>query len=458
MPSPPTLAITISGLVSLLAARLGVNTSITDYWNYASGAELELYIRAAIREFQCLTGFWKDQIPFTVAADTAFYDVSTLDSSVSYNVTDLNICAQAAYHLLEFVTGSESNFINTDQFVTAALVNALDQRREEMLGRTRMVVTDFQMVSPSLTNGRLTLANSILQVHRFDWQDSVSTLWGTLDRADELAASAWLYQWQNTAALPGAYSSSIAPPFVLQLIPIPVNSGTAEFLATVSNPYAGTPAPGGSATILNLPDDSTWVLTWGILASMLDQDAKSRDYQRAAWARRRFEAGIQVLSGFPLVEQAEIGGVSVNPSSLRQLDLWQPGWRNVTPAEPSVVAVGGRNLVAVSPVPDNTYDFTMDVFCNSPASGANNVTIAIPSDIVTAILDNGVHLATFKIGGEQFQQTIGLYKNFLDVAQNYVGRLRAQTINFDSLRDIVFADNANVKYEVAVGNQPEAAA
>lgn len=448
----PTLSITIAGLVALLGQRLGAVLSGTDYWN---SAELELYVRCAIREFQCLTSFWRDQIPFTVALNTPFYDVSALSTETGYNVADLDVVSQVAYHLLEFVTGSEAAFINTDQFTLAAVVAALDQRREEILGKARMVVTDFSLVSPSLTAGRFTLPNSVLQVHRLDWKDSVSGNWGRVDRSDEMAASGWVYGWQGTPALPQAYSSSIERPFVLQLIPAPVNAGTAELLATVSNPYSGTPVPGGSATVLGLPDDSTWALVWGMLASLLDQDAKSRDYQRATYARSRFQAALTVLGAWPMVEQVEFaGGLSVNPSSLDQLDRWNPGWRNTAVAEPTAVAVGGRNIVAVSPVPDTTYNFTMDAVVNSPASGSDSSAMDVTSDIVTALLDNSQQLACFKIGGDQFMQTIPLYGNFLTVAQNYVSRLRAQTINFEALRKATLTENANIPYEVASAEAP----
>jgi hypothetical protein len=236
---------------------------------------------------------------------------------------------------------------------------------------------------------------------------------------------------------------AVTRPFVIQLIPSPVNEGSLEILATVSNPYVI-----GAAQTIGIPDDSAFALTWGILASVLAQDAQSRDFRRASYAASRFRAALNVLKTFPCVMQAYPGGFSQQPVTLHALDHWRDGWRN-TSGLPTVVANAGRNLLACSPVPDAAYNIALDCVGNSLASGADAALIDIPGDIVTAILNGAVHLASFKMGGAEWEGTFPAYQDFLSVAEAYTSRQRAEAVDFDALRNIATVEALNEPYEEA---------
>jgi hypothetical protein len=155
---------------------------------------------------------------------------------------------------------------------------------------------------------------------------------------------------------------------------------------------------------------------------------------------------LDILKTYPLVMQVSLGASQIQPSTMQGLDNWRPGWRNETPARPEIVAIPARNLVALAPIPDAVYNATMDCIVNSPASGLNSATIAIPGDIVSALLDNGTHLAAFKMGGAEFDATLPMYRNFITAAQEYASRERAETINWKALRGVTEYENLQQPY------------
>ena len=436
MPTPPTLNITINVLVGLLQTRLAESVGV--YW---TAAELALYIRQAIREFQVLSGYWKSRIQLATAANTPFYDLSAADPQLAYNVTDLDILSQVGFQILE--SGS-APFIATSQFSLATLTNALNQRREEIFGNTRMVVQQYTLAVGPPVDGKIVLPSGSLQVHRADWQDGASSLWTRLERTDEIGAYGWRYNWPSNPGAPEAYSVAVTPPFGVQIVPIPANSGNLDLLMTMCAAYSYT----GVAQALNFPDDASYCLPWGILASVLGQDSQSRDYQRAEYALARFNIAVATLKNYPLVMQVNLGASQIQPATMEGLDNWRPGWRSETPATPEIIAVAGRNLIAMGPVPNGVINATMDCIVNSPASGSAAATIAIPGDIVTALLDNATHLAAFKMGGEEFTATLPMYRNFTTVAEQYASRQRAEAVDFEALRAVTMFENAKVPYEV----------
>ena len=295
--------------------------------------------------------------------------------------------------------------------------------------------------------------NSVIQIHRAEWQDSFSGIWGEVHRTDEMSASGWSYQWGQNPAIPTGYSVAVTRPFQMQLIPAPINEGTLEIMATVSNPYVL-----GAPQTIGIPDDSTFALAWGILASVLAQDAQSRDFRRAAYAANRFRAALNVLKTWPCVMQAYPGGYSQQPITINSLDHWNDGWRNGPPALPTIVATAGRNLVACCPVPDAAYNIALDCVGNSPASGLDADLFDCPSDIVTAILNGGQHLSSFKMGGQEWEGTMPAYQEFLTVAEAYTSRERAEAVDFKELREVATVENLLTPYEAAAPEEEAATA
>jgi hypothetical protein len=441
VPIPSTITVSIASLTNLLAQRLGCNLAQQDYWN---SAELDLYIRMTMREFQVLTGYWRDRVTLTTAANTPWYDLNAL-GIVPFTVQDTGILQQVGYQLLEY-SGTQASVINSNQFTLAAVTAAFDQRQEEILGETRLVVTDYPAYSGGPpADGRIPLSSGVIQIHRADWRDTSIGQWGLVSRSDEMGASGWAYGWNLNPAVPRGYTTALTRPFVFQLIPPPIDDGQLDLLVTSCEPYVYTGAPQG----IQIPDDASFALPMGILADMFSQDAQGRDYRRADYCLRRFRSALEVLKDFPLIMQAWPGGVQQEPVALFQLDHWQDGWRNAT-GSPATVANGGRNLLACSPVPSAPGSITLDVVTNSPASLADRTqNFDLAGDVVSGILSGAQHLSCLKMGGAEFEGTFPLYADFLSVAEKNADRLRAQSINWEALRAVAKIENADKPYEMA---------
>jgi hypothetical protein len=457
------LGISISTLASGLAKRLGLKLALQDFYTLP---ELDLYVRQSIREFQVLTNYWRGSVQLNTSPGSPFYDLHAL-GIIPFTVYDTDILNQVGYHLLEF-SGTQVLPINTKQFTMGALSNAFDQRREEILGETRLVVVQNL---PSSVLGRLQLDPTVLQVHRVEWLNtsplptwnqitqswsSVSQTWNQLgpthswslvSRTDEIGGYGWLYGWsQQTATVPYGYSSADTPPFQLQFIPEPTVAGSVSLLITQSIPYdygcAHVPQ------LIQIPDDAAYALPWGILASMLSQDAQSRDNGRAGYAQKRFRDALEVLKTWPCLMNAYLNGLQILPSTLFELDHWMAGWRNLTSAQPTAIAIGGRNLLACAPVPNTNYTIPLDCVVNSPGSVSDRYeTFDMAGDMVTAILDNAYHTACFKLQGKEFADTMELRREFLLVAKAYADRERAQSINWRDLLGTTGHENADKPYE-----------
>ena len=425
---------TISDLTSLLAGRLGINLFGIDYW---ATAELEYHVRNAIREFQVLTDYWRSRLRLQVTANDVFYDLHA--SLIPRTVRDTDILAQVGYHLLEYA--GSGPYVSTSQFDIGMVQAALGQQSDRMLGETRLTITSQTLPGPSPTISRMTLNPSVIQIHRAEWQDTQSGQWSLLDRTDDISAFGFSFGWPQHSTIPLAYAVSATPPFQVDLIPPPSAVGILSLLVTTSQGYTGAPAT------LKLCDDSTFALPWAVMASVLRQDSQSRDFQRADYARQRFEAALGVLKTFPCVLQSWPEGIQQPTSTLFDLDHWQSGWRNRRGA-PEQVVLGGRNLVAVSPTPDARYDVPLDCIGNSPASGSSGASFSCADDIVTALVDNAYHAATFKLAGPEFLGTIGSYQAFLAVAQSYASRERAEAINWKQLQGVTELENKQVPYEL----------
>ena len=66
-----------------------------------------------------------------------------------------------------------------------------------------------------------------------------------------------------------------------------------------------------SDSLMNMPDDWTWVVKWGALADLLSKESNAKDVVRAEYCKKRYEEGLALLDNAPLVLAARISGKPV---------------------------------------------------------------------------------------------------------------------------------------------------
>jgi hypothetical protein len=379
-------------------------------------AELEIYIKEALRTWQTLTAYWRERGVFATTADTAFYDINSQLSSIrGFTIKDQDLLGQIQYHLLE--TYDVDAWSGTDMFILTDVVNALQRRRNQFLAETGSVVTRSTLAAPSTPISRVTLPDDIIDLRRVSWYntDNVhSLLW----REDEWALAAFSASlWTTTPTTPYAYSVTATPPVSMQVSPVPLDKGTMEILA-VENP--ANLDVSGSGTLMNIPDDFCWIVKWGALADLLGKDGPAMDQERADYCEKRYQQGVDIARMQSCIIQAELQGIPLIVDSMHDLDSFDPDWRNKT-GTPADIGTSGMNIIGLSPVPDNVYSVTLDVVRNAPV-GAQ---LQVGREELDAILGYAEHLAMFKVAGPEWQATNIFWENMLQMSLSYNERLAA---------------------------------
>lgn len=434
----PTLAqVNVAGLVQELSNRLG------DTFTYWTNAELVLYVQEALRTWNAVALYWKERIAFATAPNVPFYDLAAeAAAQFGYAYSDYDLIQAIEHHLLE--PANPTGWSGSDQFTYQDVITAFDRRRNRFSAETHAILQQYPVpqLSPPPAD-RTQLDNVVLDIHRADWFDTASLTWSHLWRDDDLGIFAF-GPTASTSLVPQAYSVALVRPLEIRLFPAPQNVGALELLSV---PGFTTPAPGAAPSPVGLPDDFAWGVKWGALADLLQKDAQSRDATRAQYAELRYQHAVQLAKQSPSVLQVGVNGVTMAPSSMQSLDAYLPNWRNTT-GPPQAVAIAGRNLVCVGPVPNGVYGLTFDVLRNAPVTDVYAY-FQIHADVVEAVVGYAQHLAAFKMGGAEFDSTQWMAERFLDYAQQRRKRQGAQGTLEQALTLLPAKENEQVPYEVA---------
>jgi hypothetical protein len=191
---------------------------------------------------------------------------------------------------------------------------------------------------------------------------------------------------------------------------------------------------------LPVPDDFTWGIKWGALADLLSSDGVAQDEARAAYCEQRYQQCVQLAKIFPAVLQVSISGAPVWIGSVWELDAYSTGWQNAAAGTPGFAGLAGRNLLALSPPPSGSNAVTLDLVQNIPVPGTDTDYLQVPGDVLPVLIDYIIHLASFKMGGQEFAQTQLQMTNFLLTAGAYNNRLRQLATYNDALRSSALRD------------------
>lgn len=375
------------------------------YWG---AGELLVYIVAALRTWQALTGSYRDRGVFPTVAGTAFYDLtSLLPVQYGYSVTDSALVTQLQYLLLE-PTGIP--WVGSNQFTLSQLTQALQKRRDQFLRDTGMVVSLLPVpYFPNTPGGRVQIPDSVISVRRASWVDT-SQVHSPLYRTDEFGATNFS-SLTTTPGQPFSYSISTSPPVSLQVYPPPLDVGGVNLCVV----QAGATLDPSTGVLLGVPDDYSQYVLFGALADLLNADGQCRDPQRAQYAETRYQEGVALGAQFPSALQLYLNSQPIRVGSTGDFDGFNRGWEN-TSGTPTRGGFVGRNLLALNSVPDAIYSVGIDGVRNMPVPAADADYIQVGLDSLDVILGYAQHLAAFKMGGQEFQNTQVLYQQFIQAA------------------------------------------
>jgi len=404
------------------------------YWRLF---ELRAYLKEALRVWNCYTSWYRQRaVMNNLATGSLWYDLrySLAPGLMEPTVTDIDIADMICYHLLEEViqlVDFNGEWEGTEQFNLNQVQSAIQHRLDRFLGDTGIVLNYFLQNSgiPS-PDGRALIPPSIIDVRRVSWVDTGfvnHVLW----RANEWEMNAYRFGWQQNPEMPQVYSQSVTRPASIQIAPPPDAGGLLEILGVTQGPVLDMTH---QRTVLTVPDDFAWGIKWGALADLLNADGQCKDATRAAYCEQRYQECVGLALAFPAILGAQINDVPVFMNSVFEMDSFDNGWQNKPAGDTTQIATAGRNLIALSPAPAGGTSVTFDVVANMPVPATDADYLQLPPDVIDAVIGYAQHLASFKMGGNEFMASDPLRQNLLLLAAEYNGRLRQLDFYNDAIR------------------------
>jgi hypothetical protein len=434
----PYSYLTFSSAVSILASRLQDPGQI--YWSQPS--ELLNCLIESVRLFNTLTGSYKQKIAFQTTPGVGYYDLPNITdpaaaniASIAYTVTDVEVANNVLASLLEPPLTS-GTWAGTGQFSLSQLQSALQNRLNRFIGETGCRVTQLGVPGPSPPTDIAPLPDGAYDVRRVAWQPPAGSppttpprLGYPLGRMDEWSEQAYLPAAAQGPTQPYSYSVFGIAPVQIRMIPPPLNPGMMDSLLVLAGPSVNLNP--SAPVVLGIPDDLSASLKWGVLADLLGTDGPSRDYARAAYCEQRYQEFVSLARIYPSALTADINNITAGIGSVADLDAYQPDWQQST-GQPGFIGMCGRNLACIGLTPDDgtaagnpgsNYGIGLWMTANAPVSPAGYLQVG--RDQIDPVLDYAQHIASFKMGGAEFDGTTRLFQNLIACAKSQNGRLDA---------------------------------
>lgn len=430
---------TFAGAASALAGRLQDSGLV--YFNQPS--QLLNCVVESVRLFQALTGSFKAKVTFNTRPNVVYYPLGLASATLLDVATDVEVAQNVLAALLEPpLTGTGSGWIGTGQFTFAQLQVSLQNRLNRFIGESGRHVVQTTINGSDPPEPLVTVPDAVTDVRRCAYMPlpvagaSPPLPAYPLGRMDEWGNQAYDPGGGFTPQQPLTYSVFGTPPLQIRLDPPPANDYTLDLITVQAGPQVSLNPQ--APVVLGISDDVSAAVKWGVIADLCGTDGPSRDYARAAYAEQRYQEYVQIARLYPSVLTAEIAGYSCGVGSVFDMDFYQPDWQQTT-GQPSFVGMAGRHLACIGQVPDdgtaggnpgNNYPVVLWSVANAPVPGVADPTgaatwIQVSRDQLDPVLDYAQHIASFQMGGAEFEGTTRQYQNLIASAKAQNSRLSA---------------------------------
>jgi len=401
--------ITFGQLKALAHKRVGADAFWTE-------TEMGVYIGEALRVWNLITGHFRGTASVPTVANDIFYTTTLLTASR----TDQDILNEMQHHTLE--TANLGASLASDMWTIGEWVDYLNGRTALFLRETKLVLTRdtfASVVDQTRYDLAALLDADLLQVWRVAWLDANGVSHG-LTEADLLQYDSFLPEWTTAAASgePEAWTGHARPTLTIEVIPAPDEDGTLAFLYVRRPTQLPQVADG---TLVGIPSDFASYIKWGAMADMFAKEGQANDPPRAQYCEARFREGIaiaKVLIQSQMQSRVEFNGVPLDQDNLYSLDFGRDGWQadSSTPEEWFPVAATQIGIHPAHAAGGGTLD--IDGLKNAVVPTLDGTFVDIPQSEVERIVDYAHHLASFKQGGQELQNSIPLLQNFLNAARD----------------------------------------
>lgn len=415
----PYTQVQFSALVTQLSLRLADPNYL--FWVQA---EMQSYLIEALRTWTAMSAYLSENVPVPLTPNQVLFDLTTLVTDITSSTTDQDMIAEICQMLQEPI--ATTAWVGSEQFTYVQIVNAIQSRLDRFILETGIRLS----VSETTSAGNpFDLDDNVVDVRRAMWKTSdgvYSVMW----KADPTQLMSANPSWKNTTSSvypPTDYTVGLQMPLFLYYTPQPTVSGTLALITVNSH---ATLNPSAGATVLQIPDDLTWIVKFGALADILSAPGPGEDLSRAQYCEARWSDGIKLARIANVVRTAYINGVPAYIDSLSELDQSTPNWVSALAGQPQFIGID-QNILAVSPITDNSNPgLTLDITPKFPVPALTDY-IQLGKENLDVILDYAEHLAHFKEGMSEISKTMQLYKNIVALAATQNDRLRQVVKTFD---------------------------
>jgi hypothetical protein len=372
-----------------------------------TGTECQGYLTQALREWSALTEIWK--LPANFSANSTWYNTGAVAGPRYRTITDVQLYTQMQYMLMEPPTGG--TWTGTNQFTLGDLQFALQRRRDEVIQATGCNLGILNPLATTPNTVRTALPDTVLEPRRIRFLPVTGNPI-TLTREDDQAFQFFVPGYlggQPSINGPQSWSVATEPPLAFDVDQAPNQPGTYDVLALNSGPVFAPPA----STLMGVPDDWAYLVMWGALADLLNDEAERTDRERALYCLRRFENGLKIMQKANWLVNANINGVPCDTPSLYDQDAFSPEWQNNSNLWPTVVQAG-MDFIGVCPVVNCSVGLTL--VGSAPVLDSSGTYLQVSRDDWESVLGYAQRLATFKMAGANFYRTEELEQDFYRAA------------------------------------------
>ncbi len=398
-------------------------------FRYFTRPEITFAIYEALTVFGALTSYWRQRGTFNLnpSDPSPFYALNQqLHAYRPRTITLDSIVKQIQYLLLESPTG----ITGTD---SSGQVSILSILQAIMRARNRFVLDvkfpnnvhpNYAPVAPP--NGLVQFPQSSVYVHRAAWKDAGGQ-WANLWRQDDWVFDHSPGDWPTNVGFPQAYSESELAPLQLQMYPNPANAGTLEAV-TVDSLDMDITDPNA---LFDLPNEWVFAVKWAAIEDLMTGGGQIIDALRGEYASQRYKQAVEFARDARSIIRLTLNGNPLTVDTLTAIDAGNPYWRNQT-GMPTTAGVLYDMIVINQGNVDQTYALGADLVVPAPLPTASQF-VQIGEESLEDILDYASHVLMFKCGGQEFQDTFGMYDNFMKAVSQRKGVNAAKIKYFEPL-------------------------
>jgi hypothetical protein len=473
--------LTLTEAITALQGRLNAGL----FW---SPAELEIYLTEALMLRNALCEEWKEDFVFP-ASGCQWQSIGSLAGSPRLRtVTDVALYIQMQYMLLEVPSGGGS-WSGTNQFTLQKLQYALSDRRNEVIQAVACNMVNLGPIVKGTSTRTTVLPDTVLESRRVRFLALILTANGTcgsgatvitvtstvgltigmvvigsgvaygasvvsvgtgtitisipttaalsmtqlkiympitLTREDTQAFQNFNPNYLQETGIPQSWSVVSEAPLSFDTDQALVLPGIMDVIALQSGPVFAPP----SATLLGIPDDWSWLPMYGALADILGEEAESTDRQRAAYCLKRYTDGLEMFKQSNWMLEATVNGVAIATPALANKDWYLPEWETVQDQIPCIVQ-DGIDFVAVAPGAPSSA--SLKLVQNAPVLDPTGTYVQVTRDSWDSVLNYAHHLAAFKMGGNEFAETMPMLDAFFEKCQQDNKRVATYGLYVDQL-------------------------